>query len=475
MSKNKFGATNGEGREKLGSRLGFILISAGCAIGVGNVWRFPTMAGQYGGAIFVLFYLVFLVLLGIPVMTIEFSLGRAAQASPVLLYKKLEPENTKWHLHGYAALAGNLLLMMFYTSVTGWIVQYFIYMVGGKFEGLTSIQIDGVFGEMLSNPWGLIAFMGGVVLVGFLVNSFNMQKGFERISKIMMLALLVLIAVLAVNSFTLSGAAEGLSFYLVPNWSNVEKTEGGLLTVIVQAMNQAFFTLSLGIGSMAIFGSFIGKDRSLLGESVIITVLDTFVAITAGLIIFPACFTYDVNVDGGPPLIFQALPNVFANMPLGRLWGSLFFLFLIFAAFSTILAVFQNIISCVQELTGFSKRKTCLVCGIAVFILSIPCVLGFNVWSSFTPFGPDSAVLDLEDFIVSNILLPIGSLLFVLFVTTKKGWGFDNFMKEANQGTGLKVKKWMYYYIKYVLPVIIILLFVYGILDKFGVIKLIFS
>lgn len=463
------------GREKLGTRLGFILISAGCAIGVGNVWRFPTMTGQYGGAIFVLFYLVFLVLLGIPVMTMEFSLGRASQASPVMLYKKLAPENTKWHLHGYAALVGNLLLMMFYTSVTGWILQYFFYMVGGKFDGMSSTAIDGVFGEMLSQPWVLLIFMAIVVVVGFTINSFNMQKGFERISKIMMLALLVLIGILAINSFTLDGAKEGLSFYLIPSWESVENTEGGLVTVIVQAMNQSFFTLSLGIGSMAIFGSFIGKERSLLGESMLITVLDTFVATTAGLIIFPACFTYDIDVASGPELIFQALPNVFANMPLGRLWGSLFFLFLIFAAFSTILAVFQNIISCVQELTGFSKRKTCLICGIAVFILSIPCVLGFNVWSAFTPFGSGSTILDLEDFLVSQILLPIGSLAFVLFCTTKKGWGFDNFMQEANQGKGAKVKKWMYYYCKFALPVIISLLFVYGILDKFGVIALIFS
>ncbi len=451
-------------REKLGSRLGFILISAGCAIGVGNVWKFPTMTGQNGGAIFVLIYLIFLVILGLPVMTMEFAMGRAAQASPVMIYNKLAPEKKAWQAHGFASLVGNVILMMFYTSVTGWILQYFIYMVGGKFDGLSPDAINNVFGDMLANPWVLILFMGIVVVLGFTVNSFNMQKGFERVSKIMMIALLVLISVLAINSFTLDGAGEGLKFYLVPDFSVFTDFKAGL-TVIVNAMSQAFFTLSLGIGSMAIFGSFIGKDRSLLGESIVITILDTFVAFTAGLIIFPACFTFDVDVSAGPPLIFQTLPNIFANMPLGRLWGSLFFLFLTFAAFSTILAVFQNIISCVQELTGWSKRKTCLICGIGMFILSIPCVLGFNVWSGYTFLG---GVLDTEDFIVSNVLLPLGSLTVVLFCTNKWGWGFDNFMAEANVGTGAKVKKWMYYYMKFVLPVIIVILFVVGLLIKFN-------
>ena len=378
--------------------------------------------------------------------------------------KKLEPENTKWHLHGYAALAGNLLLMMFYTSVTGWIVQYFIYMVGGKFEGLTSIQIDGVFGEMLSNPWGLIAFMGGVVLVGFLVNSFNMQKGFERISKIMMLALLVLIAVLAVNSFTLSGAAEGLSFYLVPNWSNVEKTDGGLLTVIVQAMNQAFFTLSLGIGSMEIFGSYLSKDHTLFGESLRIAGLDTFVAIMSGLIIFPACFAFDVAPDAGPPLIFITLPNVFSEMTGGRFWGSLFFLFMTFAAFSTVIAVFENIIACCMDKWNWSRKKASFINCISMLILSMPCVLGFNVWKSFQPRGTGSTVLDLEDFIVSNLLLPIGSLVFLLFCTSKWGWGFDNFLEEVNTGKGMKFPKFLKAYVSYVIPVMIIIILIMGLI-----------
>ncbi len=463
-------------RERLGSRLGFILISAGCAIGIGNVWKFPTVAAQSGGGIFVLIYLVFLAIMGIPIMTMEFSVGRASQASPVRMYQKLKPDDKKWRAHGYASLVGNVVLMMFYTSVTGWMLQYFVYMLTGKFDGMSSsAEVNAVYDNMLSSPWTLFIFVAVVCVLGFLICSFDMQKGLEKVTKVMMVALLVLIVVLAIHSFTLPKAGEGLKFYLLPSIANVKKV--GFLNVVVAAMNQAFFTLSLGIGSMAIFGSFIGKDRSLLGESVNIACLDTFVAITSGLIIFPAFFTYMgdgvlpteeiLAQTAGPGLIFKTLPNVFINMPGGRIWGTLFFLFMSFAAFSTILAVFQNIMSCVQELTGWSKRKTCLICGAGMLILSIPCVLGFNVLSGFHPLGAGSVVLDLEDYIVSNILLPLGSLIFVLFCTNKFGWGFDNFMEEANQGKGLKIKKWMKYYMRYALPIIVGVLFVYGVISPF--------
>ena len=453
-------------REKLGSRLGFILISAGCAIGIGNVWRFPTITGQYGGGFFVLIYLLFLVILGIPVMTMEFSMGRAAQKSPVKLYQALEKPGQKWHIHGYFALAGNVILMMFYTSVSGWMLQYFGYTAFGKFEGMTTrAEISGVFGEMLGQPWVLIAFVAAVVILGFVVCSFDMQKGLEKVTKIMMIALLAIMVVLAVRSFFMPGAKEGLKFYLVPDIDKVK--EAGVLEVIVAAMNQSFFTLSLGMGSMAIFGSFIGKDRALMGESVTIAILDTFVAITAGLIIFPACYSYNVPVDSGPSLIFETLPHVFNSMSGGRFWGSLFFVFLSFAAFSTVFAVFQNILSCTQDLFGWSKKKACLIDGIIMFVLSIPCVLGFGAWSGFKPFGAGSNIMDLEDFIVSNIILPAGSLIFVIFCTNKFGWGFDKFMEEANIGKGLKVQKWMRIYMRYVLPVIVGALLIYGIVTKF--------
>ena len=457
-------------REKLGSRLGFILISAGCAIGIGNVWKFPYVAGQNGGGFFVLLYLLFLVIMGIPVLSMEFSMGRSAQKSPVKMYQALAPDKKAFKAHGYAALAGNILLMMFYTSVSGWMVQYFIYMISGKFTNIPqenqSEYVSSVFSNMLSNPGMLILFIGIVVAVGFIVCSFNMQKGLEKVTKVMMLALLVLIIVLAIHSLTLDGAGEGLKFYLLPSASKI-KEAGGILPVIVAAMNQAFFTLSLGIGAMAIFGSFIGKERTLLGEGVNVAVLDTFVAITSGLIIFPACFTYGVEVDAGPNLIFVTLPHVFMNMPLGTLWGSLFFLFMTFAAMSTIFAVFQNIISCIQEITLWSKAKTCIICGISLFILSIPCALGFNLLAGFTPLGQGTGVLDLEDYIVSNILLPIGSLVIVIFCTQKFGWGFENYMQEANCGKGLKVKNWMKFYMTYILPIIIGAIAVISIISPF--------
>ncbi len=446
-------------RERLGSRLGFILLSAGCAIGVGNVWKFPWMAGQYGGGAFVLVYLVFLIILGLPVMTMEFSLGRASQASPVGLYQKLQKPGQKWHLHGYAALTANLLLMMFYTSVTGWILYYFVKFVKGDMTGITNAQSAEEFGKMLSSPAIMVGFMAVVVILGFVILSFGLQNGVERVTKYMMIVLLMLMVVLAVNSFTLDGAKEGLTFYLKPDLSKIDGN------VIVGAMNQAFFTLSLGIGSMAIFGSYIGKDRSLMGESLNILVLDTFVAITAGLIIFPACFTFDVEPAAGPSLLFEAMAKVFNNMAGGRWWGALFFLFMFFAAMSTVIAVFQNILACVRELTGWKLSKACLVCGVALLVLSVPCALGYNLWSDFTPFSSSSAILDLEDFIVSNCLLPIGALCYVLFCVTKKGWGFDNFLAEANAGKGMKVQKWMRPYMTYVLPVIIFAIFVIGILN----------
>ncbi len=446
-------------REKLGSRLGFILLSAGCAIGVGNVWKFPWMAGQYGGGAFVLIYLLFLIVLGLPVMVMEFSLGRASQASPVKLYQKLEKPGQKWHLHGYVALVANFLLMMFYTSVTGWIVHYFVSFVKGDMTGITNDASAGLFGAMLSSPAITVGFMAFVVIAGFLVLSFGLQKGVERVTKYIMVALLLLMVILAINSFTLEGASEGLTFYLKPDLSKINGS------VIVGAMNQAFFTLSLGIGSMAIFGSYIGKERSLMGESVNILVLDTFVAVTAGLIIFPACFTYDVEPGAGPSLLFVAMAKVFNNMAGGRWWGSLFFLFMVFAAFSTIIAVFENILACVREITNWGRVKACIICGVAVLVLSVPCALGFNLWADFVPFASGSSVLDLEDFIVSNCCLPLGALCYVLFCVSKKGWGFDNFMAEANAGKGLKLKKWMKPYITYVLPLIIIVVFVVGILS----------
>ena len=446
-------------REKLGSRLGFILLSAGCAIGVGNVWKFPWMAGQYGGGAFVLIYLIFLVILGLPVMTMEFSLGRASQSSPVMLYQKLQKPGQKWHFHGYAALIANVLLMMFYTSVTGWILYYFVSFISGSMTGITNEQSQSLFGSMLSSPAIMVGFMVIVVVLGFLILSVGLQNGVERVTKYMMIALLFLMIVLAVNSFTLPGAKEGLTFYLKPELSKISGN------VVVGAMNQAFFTLSLGIGSMAIFGSYIGKERSLMGESKNILILDTFVAIVAGLIIFPACFTFDVEPGAGPSLLFVAMAKVFNNMSGGRWWGSLFFMFMFFAAMSTIIAVCENILACVRELTGWGRKKACVICGLTILILSVPCALGFNLWSGFVPFASGSSVLDLEDFLVSNCLLPLGALCYVLFCVTKKGWGFKSFMEEANTGEGMKVKKWMKPYMTFVLPAIIIFVFIIGIIN----------
>ena len=453
-------------RERLGSRLGFILLSAGCAIGIGNVWKFPYVAGQYGGGIFVIIYAFFLVILGIPVMTMEFSLGRASQKSPARLYQELEPKNSKWHLHGYVCVIGNYLLMMFYTTVAGWMLQYFVSMANGDLMGLDTEGVKNYHSSILEDYKMMIVFMAIVVILGFLVCSLGLANGLEKITKVMMLALLAIMVVLAINSIFLEGGKEGLSFYLIPDINKMK--EAGIINVIVAAMNQAFFTLSLGMGAMAIFGSYLGKDRALMGEAINVAALDTFVAFVSGLIIFPACFAYDVPVDSGPNLIFVTLPNVFNNMPLGRVWGSLFFVFMSFAALSTVFAVFEGILACTCDLFGWSRKKSCLINGILLLVLSLPCILGFNVLSGFTPFGKGSNIMDLEDFIVSNLFLPIGSLLYVVFCVSKKGWGWDNFEKEANTGKGFKVKKWMRGYITYVLPVVIVLLFAFGLYNFFA-------
>ena len=453
-------------RETLGSRLGFILLSAGCAIGIGNVWKFPWMVGQYGGGAFVLIYLVCLIILGVPVMTMEFSLGRASRKSVVKMYQPLEKPKSKWHIHGYFAMAGNYILMMFYTVVTGWMLQYFVNMATGKFVGADKAGIDRIYEDMLLNPGKLTIYMLIVVIIGTGVCSIGVQKGVERITKVMMIALIVIMVILAVNSIFLDGGKEGLKFYLIPNFETMAKI--GIIDVIVAAMNQAFFTLSLGMGCMAIFGSYVKKDRSLMGESVNVAVLDTFVAFTSGLIIFPACFAYGVEVDNGKSLIFKTLPNIFNNIPLGRLWGSLFFIFMSFAALSTIITVFETLISCTMDLFNWSRKKSCLVNGIALFVLSIPCVLGFSVWSGFKPFGAGTNIMDLEDFAVNNILLPLGSIIFVIFCTSRFGWGWDKFTAEANEGKGFKVAKWMKGYMTYVLPVIILVIFVLGLISYFS-------
>ena len=452
-------------RETLKSRLGFILLSAGCAIGIGNVWKFPYIAGQGGGGAFVLFYLIFLVILGLPIMTMEFAVGRASRKSPVRAYQALEKPGQKWHIHGYFTLIGCYLLMMFYTTVAGWMLHYFYMTAVGKLAGLNAEQVAGKFTEMLASPATMTFWMVFVVVVSILVCAKGLQSGLERVTKGMMIALLLIMVVLSVNSLFMPGAKEGLSFFLVPDFARMQ--EVGVVNTLVSAMNQAFFTLSLGIGAMSIFGSYIGKEHSLLGESVRIVVLDTFVAITAGLIIFPACFTYHVDQTSGPSLIFITLPNIFANMSMGRLWGSLFFLFMAFAAMSTVLAVFENIICCGMELTGCSRKKSSLVNLVLIILLSMPCVLGYNLWAwdGFAVFG--GAVLDVEDFLVSNLFLPLGSLVYLLFCVTRYGWGWQNYKKEVNTGKGLKVQDWMRGYLTYVLPLIVVFIFAFGLYDKF--------
>ncbi len=440
--------------------MGFILLSAGCAIGIGNVWRFPYITGLYGGGVFVLFYLFFLIAMGIPVMTMEFAVGRASQKSVIKSFKELEKEGQKWHLNGYLGMAGNYLLMMFYTTVAGWMLYYFYRMLTGKFEGQNSEAVAGMFESMLSSPKVLTICMVIIVAAGILICSMGLQKGVERITKIMMSLLLLIIIVLAVHSMMLKGGMEGLKFYLLPDFGRMK--EVGIWETITAAMNQAFFTLSLGIGAMAIFGSYIGKEQTLLGESVNIAILDTFVAIVAGLIIFPACFAFGISPDNGPGLIFITLPNVFNGMAGGRIWGTLFFIFMTFAAFSTILAVFENIISCGMDLFGWSRKKSCLVNLFVITLLSLPCVFGYNLWSWFQPLGEGSTILDLEDFLVSNVILPIGSLCYLLFCVTRFGWGFDKYREEANIGKGLKIPKWIRIYVTYILPVLLLGLIIQG-------------
>ncbi len=449
-------------RESLGSRLGFILLSAGCAIGIGNVWKFPYLCGQSGGGIFVLVYLFFLIILGLPAMTMEFAMGRASRKSPVKMYQELEPEGSKWHLHGYLCMVGNYLLMMYYTTVAGWMLQYFARTAMGSFTGLDADQVASAFTGGLANPAIQVGCMAIVVALGFFVNSQGLQNGLEKVTKIMMIALLVIMVVLAINSIFLPGAKEGLKFYLLPSAERAK--EIGIFQVAVNAMNQAFFTLSIGIGSMAIFGSYIDRERTLMGESVNVIILDTFVAICSGLIIFPACFAYGVEPNSGPGLLFITLPNIFNNMPMGRLWGSLFFVFMTFAAFSTVLAVFENIMAMCMDQFGWSRRKSGLMNALILFVLSLPCALGFNLWSFLQPLGEGSSVLDFEDLIVSNYILPIGAFLFVVFCTARFGWGWDNFVKEADQGKGMKVQSWMRPYVTYILPLIVILVFVLGII-----------
>lgn len=451
-----------EEREKFGSRLGFVLISAGCAIGLGNVWRFPYIVGQYGGAAFVLIYLFFLAILGLPIMVMEFSVGRASKQSIARSFHNLEPQGSKWHVFSIFGIAGNYLLMMFYTTVAGWMLTYFVKSAKGEFVGLDATGVGNVFGDLLGEPVTMAIYMVLVVVLGMLVCYGGVQNGVEKITKPMMLCLIFLLVVLAIRSVTLDGAAEGLRFYLIPNFDVVK--EIGVSEVVFAAMGQAFFTLSLGIGAMAIFGSYIGHDRALTGEAINVTLLDTFVAFVSGLIIFPACFAFGVNPGYGPELLFVTLPNIFNAMPMGQVWGSLFFLFMSFAAMSTVIGVFENIIACAMDGRGWSRKKAVLVNFVVIILLSFPCLLGFNLWSGFTLLG---SVLDFEDFIISNNILPLGSLVYLFFCTSKYGWGWDKFMKEANEGEGMKFPQGIRFYVTYILPIIVLYVFFMGYYTKF--------
>lgn len=452
-------------REKFSSRLGFLLISAGCAIGLGNVWRFPYITGKYGGAAFVLVYLFFLVIMGLPIMAMEFAVGRASQKSCASSFKILEPKGSYWHINGYVGMLGNYLLMMFYTTIGGWMLSYFVKMVRGEFEGLDAQGVSDAFNGMLSQPAPMIFWMILVVVFSFGVCSMGLQKGVERVNKFMMTCLLLIMAVLAVRSCLLDGAAEGLAFYLKPDFGKM--MESGFGEVVFAAMGQAFFTLSLGIGALAIFGSYIGKDRSLMGESINVAVLDTMVAFMAGLIIFPACSAFGINSGEGPGLIFVTLPNVFNHMAGGRVWGSLFFIFMTFAALTTIIAVFENILSFAKDLWGWSRKKATLVNIVLIIVLSLPAVFGYNLLSFVQPLGDGSTILDLEDFIVSNNILPLGSLVYLLFCVNRYGWGWDNFIREADTGNGIKFPKWARGYVTYLLPLIVLYIFVQGYIAKF--------
>lgn len=449
-------------REKLGSRLGFILLSAGCAIGIGNVWKFPYMTGQNGGGFFVLFYLLFLVLFGVPIMAMEFSVGRAAQKSPVKMFQKLEKKRTFWHFHGYICMLGNYLLMMFYTVVASWMLYYVYASITGLYHSMNNKQIVDIFKGLLNNPMILFICTCTIIISGFFILSIGLQNGLEKVTKIMMLFLIVLIIILAIHSLFLKGGMKGLAFYLKPDFKKL--TEIGIGNVVIGALTQAFFTLSIGMGSMAIFGSYINKEHTLLGESINVAFLDTFVALCSGLIIFPACAAYGVDVDSGPGLLFITLPNVFNHLPLGNIWGSLFFLFMLFAAFSTVLAVFETITACCMDLFHLNRKKACMMNIILMILLALPCLLGFNILSGIHPLGAESSILDLEDFIVSHLILPIGSMIFLIFCVSRYGWGWKNFIKEVNTGEGLQFKKWMYPYLKYILPIIIFIVFIIGII-----------
>ena len=450
-------------RENFKSKLGFILVSAGCAIGIGNVWRFPFVTGQNGGGIFVLLYLLFLVIMGIPVLTMELAIGRASKKSAVLAYKKLEKPKTKWHIHGWFCILGCYLLMMYYTPVSGWMLSYFFKFATGTFEsGMTAEQVGNVFSNLMSNPVEMIIWMAVMAIAGFFVCSKGIQNGIEKVSKVMMILLLALIFILAINSLTLSGAAEGIKFYLVPDLEKVQSI--GIGHIITSAMSQAFFTLSLGIASMEIFGSYMTREKTLPSESIKICLLDTFVAITAGLIIFPACFSYGVEPNQGPALIFVTLPNVFVNMAGGRIWGTLFFMFMTFACFSTVIAVFENLISFCIDMFNMSRTKSVIINAIIMLIGCLPCIFGFNLLSGFNILG--KGVLDIEDFAVSNILLPVGAFLYSLFCSTKFGWGFDGYLNECNQGEGIKFPRFIKPYIKYVLPVLVLIVFISGFIPQ---------
>lgn len=449
-------------REQFKSRIGFILLSAGCAIGIGNVWRFPYVVGENGGGIFVLFYLIFLLLIGVPILSMEFSVGRASKKSPVKSFKVLEKTNQKWHLHGYMSLLGNICLMIFYTTVSGWMLKYFYNFLTGQFNGLSTADVQNVFSQVLASPSTNVFWMIVVVALGMFICSKGLQNGVERITKVMMIGLLGLIVVLAIHGVLLDGGMAGIKFYLYPDFQKI--SEIGLMNVIVSAMNQAFFTLSIGIGSMAIFGSYLNKEQTLLKEATNVAVLDTFVAIMAGLIIFPACFSFGINPDSGPSLNFITLPNVFVSMAGGQIWGALFFLFMSFASLSTVIAVFENIIACTMELLNIERKKAVVINFIVISILSLPCALGFNVLSGIQPLGTGSTILDLEDLIVSQFLLPLGSLVYLLFCTSKYGWGFENYQKEANIGKGLKVPHWVKFYVTIILPIIVIFVFINGII-----------
>lgn len=452
-------------REKFSSRLGFILISAGCAIGLGNVWRFPYITGQYGGAAFVLIYLLFLVILGLPIMAMEFSVGRASRKSAARSFHELEPAGTKWHWFSYLAVAGNYLLMMFYTVIAGWMIAYFVKMLRGEFVGQDPAAVEQIFGTMTSQPVTMIFWMIVAIAIGFGVCGLGLQKGVEKITKWMMSSLFVIMLILVIRAVTLPGASEGLKFYLMPDFGKM--AEAGIINVVAAAMGQAFFTLSIGIGSMAIFGSYIDKNRSLMGESVSILTLDTSVALLSGLIIFPACFSFGVNPESGPNLVFITLPNIFNAMVGGRIWGILFFVFMSFAALSTVIAVFENIISFGMDLWGWSRKKAVIVNIVLITVLSIPCALGFNLWSGIQPLGAGSNIMDIEDFIVSNNLLPLGSLVYLFFCVTRYGWGWDNFMNEVNAGQGMKFPRWIRFYVTFILPLIVLFIFVQGYVSKF--------